>query len=172
MTTGREPPVGTIVVAYDEHESGERALLRASQLAEALHSRLVVLSIAPPIEPSPSVEELEPSFGATPISAARIAVDPTAITPGPEEPRPSFARADEHAARARDLVARSKVAEVEIVEARRPDPVDELVELAEAKGADLVVVGAHAPSIWERLFGETRDQEVSRRVGRDVLIVH
>lgn len=87
---GQDRPLRTILVAYDDEEAADRAVGRAAQLAEASGARLVVLSIAPAIEVPPSVEALEPSLGTTPISSARIAVDPAAVTPGADQPARPF----------------------------------------------------------------------------------
>jgi nucleotide-binding universal stress UspA family protein len=70
----------TIVAAYDEHESAARTLERAAELARVLGAHLVVLSVAPLLEQPPSIEALEPSFGGTPLSAARLAENPLALT--------------------------------------------------------------------------------------------
>jgi nucleotide-binding universal stress UspA family protein len=160
----------TIVAAYDEHESAARTLERAAELARALGAHLVVLSVAPLLEQPPSIETLEPSFGGTPLSAARLAENPLALTPGPEEAHEPVDRSREHAERARDLVARAGV-EAEIVQHHSGDPADSLVALAAERDADLLVVGVHRPTLWQRLVGETVEQELSRRVRCDLVIV-
>jgi nucleotide-binding universal stress UspA family protein len=160
----------TIVAAYDEHESAGRTLERAAELAQALGAHLVVLSAAPPLEQPPSIETLEPSFGGTPVSAARLADNPLALTPGPDIAREPVDRSHEHAERARDLAARAGI-EAEIIENTAHDPADALVALAAERDADLLVVGAHRPRLWQRLVGETVEQELSRRARCDLVIV-
>jgi nucleotide-binding universal stress UspA family protein len=160
----------TVVAAFDEHESAARALERAAQLARAFGARLVVLSVAPSLEQVPSIETLEPSFGGTPVSAARLAENPVALTPGPEERHEPVDGSREHAERARDLVARIGV-EAEVVEHDSGDPADSLVGLAAERDADILVVGAHRPTLWQRFVGATVEHELSRRVRCDLLIV-
>ncbi len=52
------------------------------------------------------------------------------------------------------------------------DPAETIVELAEERGADLIVVGTREPNILERLLGASVSAGVSRRAHCDVLIVH
>lgn len=167
---GQDRPLRTILVAYDDEEAADRALGRAAQLAEAFGARLVVLSIAPPIEVPPSVEALEPSLGTTPISSARIAVDPAAVTPGADQPARPFEHSHEHAERARDLLAGRKV-QAELVEPAVEDAADAVVSLAASCEADLVVLAAHRPTMWQRLFGQSLAAKVSRRISCDLFIV-
>jgi nucleotide-binding universal stress UspA family protein len=167
---GQDRPLRTILVAYDDEEAADRALGRAAQLAEAFSARLVVLSIAPPIELSPSVEALEPSLGTTPISSARVAVDPAAVNPAADEPAHPIQHSHEHAERARDLLAGRKV-RAELVEAAVEDAADAVVSLAASYEADLLVLAAHRPTMWQRLFGQSLVAEVSRRTACDLFIV-
>jgi len=161
--------VRTIAVVYDEHESAERALLRATELAAALSARLVVLSVAPPVEPAPSVETLQPSFESVRTETARLTENPIYLSPRPRAAPPAVDRASEHLERARDLLARGGH-EAELVAAGADDP-DALVELALEHHADLLVVGAHRPSLWQRVAGTTDEGQLARRAGCDVLIV-
>ena len=52
------------------------------------------------------------------------------------------------------------------------DPASHIVELAEQRGADLIVVGTHEPSLVERLLGLSVTRKVERKAHCDVLIVH
>ena len=61
--------------------------------------------------------------------------------------------------------------EAELVEAIG-DPAEAIVEVAEARGADLIVVGTREPSMVERLLGHSVSEAVQRRAHCDVLIVH
>ncbi|RDI76111.1 Universal stress protein UspA and related nucleotide-binding protein [Gaiella occulta] len=61
--------------------------------------------------------------------------------------------------------------EAELVEAVG-DPAEAIVEVAEANGADLIVVGTREPSMVERLLGHSVSENVQRRARCDVLIVH
>jgi nucleotide-binding universal stress UspA family protein len=59
----------------------------------------------------------------------------------------------------------------EVVEAIG-DPAEAIVEVAEQRGADLIVVGTREPSLVERLLGQSVSEGVQRRAHCDVLIVH
>ena len=71
--------------------------------------------------------------------------------------------------------AGSKVAALgvpfELVEAIG-DPGQAIVEVAEAKDAQLIVVGTREPSLVERLLGMSVSERVQRQAHCDVLIVH
>src|SRR5207248_819732 len=51
-------------------------------------------------------------------------------------------------------------------------PADEIVDVAEQRNADLIVVGTREPGLLERLFEGSVSQGVARRARCDVLIVH
>jgi nucleotide-binding universal stress UspA family protein len=61
--------------------------------------------------------------------------------------------------------------DAELVEAVG-DPAEAIVEVAEAREADLIVVGTREPSMVERLLGHSVSEGVQRRAHCDVLIVH
>ncbi len=61
--------------------------------------------------------------------------------------------------------------EAELVEAIG-DPADAIVEVAEQRAADLIVVGTREPSLIERELGHSVSEHVQRRAHCDVLIVH
>ena len=52
------------------------------------------------------------------------------------------------------------------------DPAEAIVQLAEQRGADLIVVGTREPGLWERLLGHSVSAAVQRHARCDVLIVH
>lgn len=52
------------------------------------------------------------------------------------------------------------------------EPAAAIVEVAETRGADLIVVGTREPSLVERLLGHSVSEGVQRRAHCDVLIVH
>jgi nucleotide-binding universal stress UspA family protein len=52
------------------------------------------------------------------------------------------------------------------------DPAEAIVQLAEERGADLVVVGTREPGFFERVLGHSVSASVQRRARCDVLIVH
>jgi nucleotide-binding universal stress UspA family protein len=52
------------------------------------------------------------------------------------------------------------------------DPAQAIVEVAEARDAQLIVVGTREPSLVERLLGMSVSERVQRQAHCDVLIVH
>src|SRR3990172_6479327 len=52
------------------------------------------------------------------------------------------------------------------------DPGQAIVEVAESKDAQLIVVGTREPSLVERLLGMSVSERVQRQAHCDVLIVH
>lgn len=134
----------TIVVGYDGTEASERALGRAADLAAAFGSSVIVTSV------SAVMTSTAHGGGADPT-------DP------PEE----------HAAlleKGRSVLAERGV-EAETVLATG-DPAEAIVELAEQRLADLIVVGTREPGFWERLLGHSVSASVQRHARCDVLIVH
>jgi nucleotide-binding universal stress UspA family protein len=135
----------TIIVGYDGTDPAERALTRAGDLAKAFGSTVVVTSVAHVM---------------TGTAHGGGSVDPTDL---PEE----------HTA----LLERAKAALVErgIAAETQPavgDPAEAIVELAEQRGADLIVVGTREPGFFERVLGQSVSAAVQRQAHCDVLIVH
>jgi nucleotide-binding universal stress UspA family protein len=144
-----------IAVGYDGSAASKRALERAAELAEAFKAKLLVISVAELI-PAAS----DPAF---PGDAMGLASATTTAVPDEAE-----AKRELHDARS-ILSGRSvQVDYVEVV----GDPADGIVDEAEARGADLIVVGTRHPGFLERIFGGDVGEAVSRRASRDVLIVH
>jgi nucleotide-binding universal stress UspA family protein len=135
----------TIVIGYDETEHSKRALERAADLAEAFGAKLIVTSVTPIL-----------------IGAGRSA--------GPTDPTDSFGKHLQELVEARSAVSGRKI-ETEFVPAVG-EPADTIVEVAEERKADLIVVGTHEPNILERLLGQSVSQSVSHQAHCDVLIVH
>ncbi len=135
----------TIVVAYDETEPAKRALARAADLTKTFEATLIVTSVAPVVLSSPR--------GA-----------------GPVDPADSPDRAREELASAEAFLAeRGVTAELQVAV---DDPADAIVALAEARDADLIVVGTREPGMIDRLFRGSVSAAVSRQAHCDVLIVH
>lgn len=135
----------TIVVGYDGTEGAKRALERSVELAEAFGAKLVVTSVAPLL---------------TGIAHGGGTVDPT-DTP------------EEHV-KALD-VARALVSGREVEAEYLPavgEAADGIIEAAESRAADLIVVGTREPNLVQRLLGQSVSGAVQRRAHCDVLIVH
>ncbi len=136
----------TIVVGYDATEAADRALDRAAQLAEAFGAKLVVTSVAP------------------------VAVPAVRGTYGPIDPTDTPENHEQELRRAHDRLSGRAVTAV--FQPALGEPADTIVEVAEATGADMIVVGTREPSLLERLLGQSVSEKVQRRARCDVLIVH
>ena len=135
----------TIVVGYDGTEASERALARAGDIAAAFGSSVVLTSV---------------STVMTGAAHGGGSVDPT------DPP-------DEHEsllARGKDKLAERGI-QAEVVLAMG-DAAEAIVELAQQRGADLIVVGTREPGFFERLLGHSVSASVQRHAHCDVLIVH
>jgi nucleotide-binding universal stress UspA family protein len=135
----------TIVVGYDGSEAATRALDRTGELASAFGSTVVVTSI---------------SLVMTGAAHGGGSIDPT------DPPEEHSALLDK--ARAA-LAARGVKAEVQLGVG---DPAEVIVQLAEERKADLIVVGTREPGFFERLLGHSVSDSVQRHAHCDVLIVH
>ena len=146
----------TIVVGYDGTRSAERALVRAAELARTFGSTVVVADIAAP-EP---VQAMPGAFGLTPYYHYTL----------DQPPRSDEALWREHRSRVEALFADGGVAHefAGVI----GDPVNEIVEVAEQREADLIVVGTREPGFLERLLEGSVSQGVARHARCDVLIVH
>ena len=147
----------TIVVGYDGTRPAERALGRATQLARAFGATVIVADVAAPEPPLATPG----AFGFPPYYYASV--------------EGQGIRADEalwqrHRARIETFFAETGVAHefAGVV----GQPAQEIVEVAERRGADLIVVGTRQPGLLERLLEGSVSQGVARRAGCDVLIVH
>jgi nucleotide-binding universal stress UspA family protein len=136
----------TIVVGYDASEPANRALERAAQLAEAFSAKLVVTSVAP-----------------VAIPAVRGTYGPIDPTDTPQDHERELVQAQQRL-QGRNVTAQYQVA--------LGEPAETIVQVAEAVGADLIVVGTREPGLIQRLLGQSVSEEVQRRAHCDVLIVH
>lgn len=135
----------TIVVGYDQTEPAKRALDRAVELAQAFGSKLIITSVAPLLAP---------------VGRGIGSVDPV--------DSPDVHRAElEH--------VRTQLAGTDVDVELQPavgEPAETIVQLAEERNADLIIVGTREPNVLERLLGQSVSQAVSRHAHCDVLIVH
>lgn len=164
MGTGAPPKSGkakTIIVGYDGTAPAERALQRAAEYARAFAANVVVVSVA---APQPLADVGAPgAFGLLPYYSY------------PAEELGQTAERDEqlweqHRERVQALFSDAEL-EVEFAGVAG-EPAQELLDAAEQRQADLIVVGTHEPGFLERLFGGSVSQDVARRARCDVLIVH
>jgi nucleotide-binding universal stress UspA family protein len=137
--------MSTIVVGYDETPGSQRALERAATLAKALDAKLVVTSVTPLM-----------------ISIGRSG--------GPIDPT------DPPEKHAKELATARAYLEGQGIEADyQPavgEPADAIVQLAEERGAEMIVVGSREPNLIQRLTGQSVSESVSHHAHCDVLIVH
>ena len=153
----------TIVVGYDASDAAARVLDRAAELAEALAAHLVVVSVTEPVTTTAPI--LEPpgtlglAGGATPVA----------------EPEPTQETDPRELAQRRLAEARSRLAsrslEADYVAEVGP-AAERLLAVADARDAELLVVGHGEHGLLERLVAQPVEEAVARRAERDVLIVH
>jgi nucleotide-binding universal stress UspA family protein len=136
--------VKTILVAYDDTRPSRRALERATTLAEAFGSRLIITSISS-------------LHSSSPKSAAEI--DHSQHRAGHDAVVRATSELQERGLQAESMEATG-------------DPASAIARLAEDQSVDLVVVGTREVGPVQRLLGQSVSQSVSRRVHCDVLIVH
>jgi nucleotide-binding universal stress UspA family protein len=161
----------TIVVGYDGSDGAERALRRAAEAAEAFSARLVVVSVSRPAYVPAPVTAFEPSAELVPPAVAGPVATPGAVPPPePASPREPEELARQELERARMSVASRNVEAEYVVELG--DPAERLLEVADERDADLIVVGSREHGFVERLLGRPVDEAVARRSERDVLLVH
>lgn len=144
----------TILAGYDGTSSAEHALTRVAELARAFESKVLVVSVSAPepLATTPGAFGLMPYY---PVDIGEAATEHLQ---------------DEHRAQVEAFFA-GKGLPVEFVGAVG-QPAEEIVELAEQHGADLIVVGTREAGFLERLLGGSVSQGVARRARCDVLIVH
>jgi len=162
----------TIVVGYDGSDAAERALGRAADIAQAFSARLSVVSVSRSAYVPARVSAFEPPTAELVPPAVAGPVAPGGMVPLPEpvSPQEPEELARRQLERARKSLASRKVESEYLVELG--DPAERLLELADERDADLIVVGSRERGFLERLLGHSVDEAVARRAQRDVLLVH
>jgi nucleotide-binding universal stress UspA family protein len=134
-----------ILIGYDEGEASKRALERGAQFAKAFDSQLVVTSIAP----------ITTNIGRS--------AGPIDSTDPPE-------------AHIQELKHAQTYLEGQGVKADYVPgighPAETIAQVAEERGADLVILGTKEPGLIARLFGQSVSESVAHRVHCDVMFVH
>ncbi len=164
---GYVTPMETVVAGYDGSEAAERALGRAADIVEAFSARLLVVSVSE-LAVVPATSAFEPTAGLV-LPAVGGPVSPAGTVPLPEPVSPEDL-ARRRLERARASLAGRDVESEFVVELG--DPAERLLEVAEERDADLIVVGSRERGFLARLLGHSVEEAVARRSERDVLLVH
>jgi nucleotide-binding universal stress UspA family protein len=145
----------TIVVGYDGSEGGERALARAAALAGSFSSTVVVVVVE---QVSPTVASpMGIGMGEVPVLAP--------------EPAEQGWLVDSQIERARSVLDGHGIA-YEVASPLGNNAAAEIVDVADARTADLIVVGTNEPGLLERLLTGSVSGSVARSANCDVLVVH
>lgn len=135
----------TIVLGYDGTEASGRALERTAEIAAAFGSSVIVTSISTRMG------------GAVHGGGSGNPTDPLATHESLLD------------GATKDLAGRGLQVESTL---GMGDPADAILDLAEQRSADLIVVGTREPGFFERLMGHSVSESVQRHAHCDVLIVH
>ena len=145
----------SIVVGTDGSDTAREAVRRAVELARVLGARVQVVSAYEPV-----AEPAAPAPVATEEDAARVG-DAWAVAP----------REGVDAILA-DVVAVARAAGVEAeVHARQGSPADAILDVAEERGADLIVIGNKGMTGAKRFLLGSVPNKVSHHAPCSVLIV-
>jgi nucleotide-binding universal stress UspA family protein len=134
-----------IVLGYDGTDASARALERTGDIATAFGSSVIVMSVSGTMG------------GAVHAGGASDPTDPPAAHEALLGEATS--KLAERGVQATSVLGSGSAAEA-------------IVELADERGADLIVVGTREPGFFERLFGHSVSGSVQRHARCDVLIVH
>ena len=135
----------TIVLGYDDTAPAKRALERTAQLARAFHADVVVVSVAPVLAPA--------AHGIGPID--------------PADPPELHEEQLEHAT----ALLRERGVEAES-QAALGNPAGMILDVAEERDADMIIVGSREVGLVQRLLGQSVSGAVQRKAHCDVLIAH
>ncbi len=134
----------TILICYEERPVAQRVLERGAEMARALDAKVVVTSVAPVLH----------------VTRA-----------GPIDPVDPPERHETEVREAADRLEELGVSDVETVTGLG-EPSGSIVRLAEERGVDLIVIGAHDGGALSRLLGGSTVDAVAHKATTDVLIVH
>ena len=135
----------TIVLGFDGTEASQRALERAATIGAAFGSSVVVTSVSTRM--GGAVHGGGSGDPTDPLDAHESLLDGAT----------------------KELTDRGVTAESVL---GMGDAAEAIVELAQERNADLIVVGTREPGFFERLLGHTVSGSVQRHAHCDVLIVH
>jgi nucleotide-binding universal stress UspA family protein len=136
--------VKTIVLGYDESQEARRAVQKTAELASAFGARVLVTSVAPVMQPA--------GRGIGPYDPADPPERHRALA------RQAAAALTEHGVKAETVTGLG-------------DPGDAIVELADKRGADLIVLGMSHHRHLSRILGSV-SEDVAHQAHCDVLLVH
>src|SRR5918994_2471221 len=157
--------MNAIVIGYDGSGCADRALARAAELSHAFGAKLVVVSVGRPT-PVAAAPEMMVASGMPVATGTGALATRAASALATDEPDDATLLLD----RARRSLTPRPI-EADFV-AEHGDPVDRLLDVAEGRNADLIVVGCHQHGFLHRLLGHGVDEELARRAHCDVLLVH
>jgi nucleotide-binding universal stress UspA family protein len=132
----------TILVCYEERPVATRVLERAAELAKLSGAKVIVTSVAPVLH----------------------------MRGGPIDPVDPPSRHEDEVHEAKVKLEELGVSGVEGVTSIG-DPATAIVTLADERGADLIVLGAHEGGVFSRLLEGSTGDAVVHRAHADVLIV-
>lgn len=138
--------MSTIVVGYDQTPGSQRALERAATLGRALGSKLVVVSVTPLM-----------------VSTGRSG--------GPIDPTDPPEKHAQELEAARAYLEGQGITDADYQPAVG-EPPDAIVQLADERHADMIVIGTRETGMLTRLLGASVSDAVSHHAHCDVLIVH
>jgi nucleotide-binding universal stress UspA family protein len=137
-----------ILAGFDGSEASLKAVYKATDLAKSMGAELLIVTVVPP--PTVLLGEM--------------------MTPEPIDPKPLADAARSTLEALAEKLAKEKGVEPKTI-VLIGDPADSIVELAEAEGVDLIVVGRRGLSRLERLFVGSVTKKIIERTHRDTLIV-
>ena len=147
--------VKTIVAGYDGSDEAGQALDRAVEYAKAFGAQLVVVAVG-------ELPAYVPPYGADAIAGLPPAVEDPAVTLiDPEEIAEGVLGG-----------ARARVGDVRADFVTRVGSADDaLIQVADERSAELIVVGTREPGFLGRLLEGSVSQDVARHAHCDVLVV-